>query len=208
MLTIFFVQLAGLISPGPDFFYVARKAMGSSRRNALWASVGICIGVTFWALVTLFGLAFLNRVFPSFQSVLMLLGGGYLAYSGLKMVQVTQNTKLAEERSVKPTSVWQEVLGGLMINLANPKIVVFFSSVLAGYVSNLSNAGDILFVVFILTGSALVYFMLIAVLLSHHAVRAFYRKNSHYLDNFAGVVFMLFGAKLVYEGLSALSGWF
>lgn len=208
MLTIFFVHLVGLLSPGPDFFYVARKAMGSSRRDALWASVGICIGVTFWAFVTLFGLAFLNRTFPSFQSVLMLLGGGYLAYSGLKMVQITQNLKLSAETNFKPASAFKEVFFGLVINLSNPKIVVFFSSVLAGYMSHLSQVSDILFVVFILTGSALVYFMLIAVLLSQKNVRIFYGKYNHYLDNFAGAVFILFGVKLVYEGLGALTGWF
>lgn len=208
MLTIFFVQLVGLISPGPDFFYVSRKAMSSSRRNALWAAVGISIGVTFWALLTLFGLAFLNRTFPSFQSVLMLLGGSYLTYSGLKMVQITQGLKLTEEQPLKPTSALKEVIAGLIINLSNPKIVVFFSSVLAGYVSHLSNLGDILFVVLILTGSALVYFMLIAILLSHRNVRAFYVKYNRYLDNFAGAVFILFGVKLIYEGLRALTGWF
>ncbi|OOH85458.1 hypothetical protein BMT54_11790 [Pasteurellaceae bacterium 15-036681] len=205
MLTIFFVQLVGLVSPGPDFFYVARKAMADSRRNAILGTIGITIGVGFWSLVVLFGLAFLNRTVPTFQYILMLLGGSYLAYSGLKMVQITKNAQIKGKVDIdKKSSVWKEILSGLMINLSNPKIIIFFGSVLAGYVSNLSNLGDILFVLFILTGSALVYFILIACLFSHRHIRNFYAKHNRYLDNFAGLVFILFGAKLVYEGITTL----
>ncbi|MDH2999050.1 hypothetical protein A1D22_04130 [Pasteurellaceae bacterium LFhippo2] len=205
MLTIFFVQLVGLVSPGPDFFYVARKAMADSRRNAILGTIGITIGVAFWSLMVLFGLAFLNRTVPSFQYVLMLLGGGYLAYSGLKMVQITKNAQLEGKVEIdKKSSAWKEILSGLMINLSNPKIIIFFSSVLAGYVSNLSALSDILFVLFILTGSALVYFIIIACLFSHRHIRNFYAKYNRYLDNFAGAVFILFGIKLVYEGITTL----
>lgn len=203
MWTIFFVQLVGLISPGPDFFYVCRKAMSENRRNAILASIGITIGVGFWSLMVLFGLAAVNRIMPSFQFILMVLGGSYLAYNGFKMVQVTKNAKLEKgKRQTVERPAWKEIVSGLMINLSNPKIVVFFSSVLAGYVSNLSNLGDILTVFLILTGSAIIYFCLIAVLLSRPKVQTFYSKYNHYLDNFAGAVFMLFGLRLIYEGLT------
>lgn len=204
MWTIFIVQLVGLISPGPDFFYVSRKAMGDTRRNALLASIGITIGVGFWALVVLFGLAFLNRFFPAFQDILMLLGGSYLAYNGIKMVQIRKNATLSQNEQPKvSTSTWREIIGGLMINLSNPKIVIFFSSVLAGYVSKLSALGEILSVLLILMGSAMIYFMAIAILFSHRKIRQFYAKHNHYLDNFAGVVFILFGLKLIYDGVNA-----
>ncbi|MGX2948301.1 LysE family transporter [Frederiksenia canicola] len=204
MWTIFIVQLVGLVSPGPDFFYISRKAMGDTRRNALLASIGITIGVAFWSLIVLFGLTFLNRTIPMFQYILMLFGGSYLVYSGFQMVQIRKNAKLDEAKSQSSQSVWKEILGGLMINLSNPKIVVFFSSVLAGYVSNLSNLSDILFVLFILTGSAIVYFVLVSFLFSHKYVRNFYAKHNHYLDNFAGVIFILFGSRLIYEGITML----
>lgn len=207
MWTIFFVQLVGLISPGPDFFYISRQAMSRSRRSAVLATVGVTIGVGFWALVVLFGLAMLNRFLPHFQSSLMVVGGSYLAYSGLKMVRITQNAALTSaQASAESRSVWQEIVGGLLINLSNPKIIVFFSSVLAGYVSNLAGLSDILWVLLMLMGSALIYFWLVALLFSHPKVRQFYAKYNRYLDNFAGAVFILFGVHLVYEGLTIILG--
>lgn len=205
MWTIFLVQLIGLISPGPDFFYVCRKAMAESRRSALFGAVGITLGIGFWALLVLFGLAFLHRTFPDFQSYLMLLGGSYLGYSGSKMLRVTDNAQLEENPAQhRGGSAWQEVVAGLMINLSNPKVVVFFSSVLAGYVSNLSALNDILAVLAILMGSTLVWFGLVALLFSQRNVRAFYTRNSRYLDNIAGAVFMSFGAFLIYDSFTTL----
>lgn len=205
MWTIFFVQLIGLISPGPDFFYVCRKAMADSRRNAILGSIGITIGIGIWALIVLFGLAFLNRIIPNFQYGLMLAGGSYLAYSGFKMTRVTKNAVIEEKIGrEKPSSALKEILSGLAINLSNPKIVVFFSSVLAGYVSNLSTIGDILAVLGILMGSGLVWFWLVAILFSQKMIRQFYAKHSRYLDNFAGIVFLLFGCRLIYEALNSL----
>lgn len=205
MWTIFFVQLIGLVSPGPDFFYVCRKAMADSRRNAILGSIGITIGIGIWALIVLFGLAFLNRIIPNFQYGLMLAGGSYLAYSGFKMTRVTKNAVIEEKISrEKPSSALKEILSGLAINLSNPKIVVFFSSVLAGYVSNLSTISDILTVLGILMGSGLVWFWLVAILFSQKMIRQFYAKHSRYLDNFAGIVFLLFGCRLIYEALNSL----
>lgn len=205
MWTIFFVQLIGLVSPGPDFFYVCRKAMADSRRNAILGSIGITIGIGIWALIVLFGLAFLNRIIPNFQYGLMLAGGSYLAYSGFKMTRVTKNAVIEEKISrEKPSSALKEILSGLAINLSNPKIVVFFSSVLAGYVSNLSTIGDILAVLGILMGSGLVWFWLVAILFSQKMIRQFYARHSRYLDNFAGIVFLLFGCRLIYEALNSL----
>lgn len=207
MWTIFFVQLIGLISPGPDFFYVCRKAMADSRRAAIWASIGITVGVGFWSLVVLFGLTFLNRTIPNFQSILMLAGGSYLGYNGWKMLQVKKSAVIEEKtQTTERLSIWREMLGGLMINLSNPKIVVFFSSVLAGYVSNLSALNDILLVLAILMGSALIWFWLVAVLFSQKKIRRFYAAYNRYLDNAAGAVFMLFGSTLIYEALTTLLG--
>ncbi|MDH2925058.1 threonine/homoserine/homoserine lactone efflux protein [Nicoletella semolina] len=205
MWTIFLLHIVGLISPGPDFFYVTRKAMSESSRSAFFASLGITLGVGFWTLIVLFGLAFINKVLPSFQSFLMVLGGGYLAYSGLGMVQVKKNAKWDNSSyTVKHYSAWEQILKGLMINLSNPKIVVFFSSVLAGYTAQLTTFSELFAVLFLLISSSLAYFSLVGVLFSRKPIRDFYAKNSRYLDNIAGVIFILFGSKLIYEGFIAL----
>lgn len=205
MWTIFLVHIIGLISPGPDFFYVCRKAMSDSRRSAVLSSIGITFGVGFWALVVVFGLAFLNKTVPTFQFYLMIAGGSYLAYNGFKMLQITKNAKIDEKvQKSESKSGWREILAGLMINLSNPKVVIFFSSVLAGYMSKITAMSDIVMLLAILMSSTFVWFAIVAVLFSQKKIRRFYANYNRYLDNAAGAVFMLFGSSLIYEGIATL----
>lgn len=205
LMTIFFVQLAGLISPGPDFFYVARQAASSSTRSALLGTIGICIGIALWAIVALFGLAFIGKSTDLVQFIIMILGGSYLAYSGIKMLSITQNAIFADHQQITVSrSAIKEILSGLAVNISNAKIAVFFSSVLAGYVSKLNTLNDFLLVLIILVGSGWIYFSVIALLFSQGFIRRFYSKYSRYVDNVAGAIFLFFGITLIYEGIIGL----
>ncbi len=201
--TIFIVQLIGLMSPGPDFFYISRKAASDTTRNAICACIGISIGVAVWAIVAVFGLSILGKTAEPIHYLIMILGGGFLAYMGSKMVRVTQNAKFDESKALQTTTtVKQEILKALSVNIANAKIAVFFSSVLSGYVAKLSNCSDLLAVLAILVFSSFFYFLLVSLLFSRKPIRQFYSQYSRYIDNIAGVIFIGFGLKLVVDGIS------
>ncbi len=201
LLTLFFVQLAGLLSPGPDFFYVSRRAASSNSRNAIFAAFGISLGIAFWVIVAIFGLGVLVKDIPILNYIIMILGGSFLGYTGFKMLQVTENAQFDENTIYKKTSAKKEILDGFMINIANAKAVVFFSSILSGYTAQLINIEEYFFVLAILFFSTLIYFTLVALLFSRQVIRKFYAKYSRYIDNFAGLVFLLFGLNLIYNGL-------
>ena len=57
MLNLMIIHLVGLLSPGPDFFYVSRISAMSSRREAIGGVIGITIGVLIWATAAVLGLA-------------------------------------------------------------------------------------------------------------------------------------------------------
>lgn len=61
----------------------------------------------------------------------MLLGGSYLVYLGLKMVWVKDNVKFSEEKIVLlELNFIIEICKGLMINIMNVKVGVYFISVI------------------------------------------------------------------------------
>lgn len=80
MLHLMFVHLMGLLSPGPDFFYVSRAAAIHSRRTAIYGVIGITIGVSIWATAAVLGLAIVFKTMPALQGIIMALGGSYLFY--------------------------------------------------------------------------------------------------------------------------------
>ncbi|MFZ7200258.1 LysE family transporter [Avibacterium avium] len=206
MWTVLFVNLAGLLSPGPDFFYVSRKAASESHRNAVGGALGIALGILFWSAVVIFGLALINRTNNLVQYIIMCLGGSYLAYCGIKMLRVTQNAQLTDpnQQKIKQTSFFSEVMKGLFINISNAKVIVFFSSVLSGFMTSFSSTTEIVLIIVLLALESFLYFVLIGFFFSRKMVRDFYNRYNRYIDNFAGLVFLFFGGELIYSGLTTI----
>lgn len=206
MLTILFIHLAGLASPGPDFFYVVRQSASHSTKSGILAAIGISLGIVFWAGFAIFGLAWLsNNIGSLFQYCIMLLGGCYLAYIGSKMVQVRENITFVEDKTkLIPLNSWTEIKKGLLINIFNAKAGVYFTSVISAYLGNITKKTQMFELLFLFVSTTFAYFCVVALLFSRRPVRQFYAKYSRYIDNVSGIIFILFGLMLIYEGFNHL----
>ena len=72
--------LIGAISPGPTFVLVARTAVASSRKDAIFASLGIGLGGIIFSLLALAGIHVLLSNIPILYIVFKIAGGLYLLY--------------------------------------------------------------------------------------------------------------------------------
>lgn len=190
----------GLLSPGPDFFYVSRAAAMHSRRTAIYGVIGITIGVTMWATAAVLGLAIVFKTMPALQGIVMALGGSYLFYLGVKMARVITNAVFDETNLVQNTASKNEIIKGLLVNLSNAKVVIYFSSVMSFVLVNITETRQILTALLIITLETFVYFYVISLLFSRPFAKRFYSRYSRYMDNASGVIFILFGAYLIYSG--------
>ena len=195
-----FVHLVGLLSPGPDFFYVSRAAAIHSRRTAIYAVIGITLGMSIWAIAAVLGLTILFKTLPALQGIVMVLGGSYLFYLGVKMARVTTNAVFDETHSRQNTASKNEILKGLLVNLSNAKVVIYFSSVMSFVLVNITETRQILTALLLITLETFVYFYVISILFSRPFTKRFYSRYSRYIDNVSGVIFILFGAYLIYSG--------
>ena len=190
----------GLLSPGPDFFYVSRAAAIHSRRTAIYGVIGITIGVSIWATAAVLGLAIVFKMMPALQGIVMALGGSYLFYLGVKMARVTTNAVFDETNSRQNTESKNEIIKGLLVNLSNAKVVIYFSSVMSFVLVNITETWQILTALLLITLETFVYFYVISILFSRPFTKRFYSRYSRYIDNVSGVIFILFGAYLIYSG--------
>lgn len=190
----------GLLSPGPDFFYVSRTAAMHSRRTAIYGVIGITIGVSIWATAAVLGLAIVFKTMPALQGIIMALGGSYLFYLGVKMARVTTNAVFDESNLVQNTASKNEIIKGLLVNLSNAKVVIYFSSVMSFVLVNITETRQMLTALLIITIETFVYFYVISILFSRPFTKRFYSRYSRYIDNVSGVIFILFGAYLIYSG--------
>ena len=195
-----FVHLVGLLSPGPDFFYVSRAATIHSRRAAIYGVIGITIGVSIWATAAVLGLAIVFKTMPALQGIVMALGGSYLFYLGVKMARVTTNVVFDETHLRQNTASKNEIIKGLLVNLSNAKVVIYFSSVMSFVLVNITETRQILTALLLITLETFVYFYVISLLFSSPFAKRFYSRYSRYIDNVSGVIFILFGAYLIYSG--------
>jgi threonine/homoserine/homoserine lactone efflux protein len=137
-----FILAAGLltVTPGLDTALVLRTAAVEGRKQALLAGLGICSGCLLWGFAASFGLSALLGVSGFAYNLLRIVGAIYLGYLGLKLL-VSAFASTSSNSAVKPileedksrdSSLWLK--RGLLTNLLNPKVGVFYLSFLPQFI--------------------------------------------------------------------------
>ena len=133
----------------------------------------------------------------------MMLGGAYLVYLGIKMAKVKNNAVFDEKQNanVPNQSTLMSIMKGLLVNLSNAKVVIYFSSVMSLVLVNITETSQILTALAVITVETFLYFYIISVLFSRSVAKQFYSQYSRYIDNAAGLIFIFFGIYLIYSGV-------
>ena len=132
-----FVAVAAVViaAPGPDMALVGRNALVGGRRTALFTSLGVALGLTVWSLAASVGVAaLLQRSEPAFTA-LRICGAAYLVWLGLQALYAAWTGRAhtaarGTDTGIRHTRSVDALRQGLLSNLSNPKIAVFFTSFL------------------------------------------------------------------------------
>jgi threonine/homoserine/homoserine lactone efflux protein len=119
--------------PGPDLAVVTRLALSSGRGQAVRGALGIVTGLLVWGLLTVAGLAALLAASPVAYAVVTWAGAGYLVLLGLRALWQSRSVP-ASPGEVPVRSAGSGYRTGLVTNLLNPKIAVFYTGLLPGLV--------------------------------------------------------------------------
>lgn len=128
-----FTTAAGLltITPGLDTVLVLRTAAVEGARSAILAGAGVCLGCLLWGLAVAVGLGELLAISRFTYDLLRLAGAAYLIYLGIRLLtRPAPSLDLTAPGS--RTSSW--FARGLLTNLLNPKVGVFYVTLLPQFV--------------------------------------------------------------------------
>lgn len=194
LLTICALHFVAQLSPGPDVLLVAKSSASTTRANTLKIILGISAGVVVWVALTLLGFTVLLEQWPWIQQVLMLIGGLFLAKMGYAMLRggiatLKQNTNLDGVIEQPPKNYF---LLGLYTNLANPKIVIYFSSVFSLALSSTAGANLKPQLAVIIPIQTFLVFSLLMMIMSIPKIKRVYQKSGSYIDIVSGSFFLLF----------------
>jgi len=132
---IAFIAAASLltITPGLDTALVIRTAATSGSRQAALAGVGICAGCFAWGILVALGLGALLLASQLAYTALKWVGAAYLIWAGIRMIRHPRDN-FTVERIDSSRGNRTALVTGLLTNLLNPKVGVFYVSFLPQFV--------------------------------------------------------------------------
>ncbi len=126
-------SIALIITPGPDIIYVLTRGISDGKRAGLLSAIGVTLGILFHTIAASLGLALLLKTSIYAYWALKIIGGCYLIYLG---IQILKNKKafaltIRQQRFNNKKCLIQ----GLLTNISNPKVALFFIAFLPQFVN-------------------------------------------------------------------------
>jgi threonine/homoserine/homoserine lactone efflux protein len=189
-----FVLVAAVVicTPGPDTALTIRNTLLGDRGNGLRTAQGVAVGQAVWTLAASAGVAALVAASQPVFLAVRIAGAAYLVWLGLEALAAVRGRR-DEHRPRGSAAGFRQ---GLLSNLANPKIAVFFTSLLPQFGSGF---GELL-------GLGLVFASLTLVWLSAYALavartrRVLVRgRVRRALDALSGLALAALGTRLAAE---------
>jgi len=129
------ISLLVIVTPGPDTALTIRNSLFGGRGCGIFTALGVSTGQAIWALATSAGVASLLLASAALFAEVKLVGAAYLVFLGLEALRHALRPARAEPplcapgrpRRLTPVGAFRQ---GVVSNLANPKMAVFFISLL------------------------------------------------------------------------------
>jgi threonine/homoserine/homoserine lactone efflux protein len=132
-----FLGIAALVivTPGPDTVLTVRNTLGGGRKGGVGTALGVATGQAVWTVATSAGIATLLLASTPAFAALRLLGAAYLVWLGAHAVWGALRPRGWQARRgglgpgprLAPRAAFRQ---GILSNLGNPKMAVFFTSLL------------------------------------------------------------------------------
>ena len=186
------------ITPGVDTAVVLRSAAGAGRRRGVAAALGVAMGCLAWGLLAAVGLAALLAASSRAYDALRLLGAAYLAWLGLRLLlRPGRSFAPRVPGDAVPPGLAGDWLRGLLTNLLNPKVGVFYVSFLPQFVPHGVWVGGFLFLLACVHVALSLAWFAVLIAATAPIGRWLSRPRvARALDRCTGLVLLAFGARL------------
>lgn len=201
-LTLFIVSglLLNMV-PGPDSLLIMTRSATQGWRAGSSAALGIGTGTLVHVFAAALGLSAILATSATAFMIVKLAGAAYLLYVGVQLL--FSKTKPAQpgsdQKPLARLSHRQIFLQGLMTNVLNPKVAVFFLAFVPQFISPDASSKPLAFIalgfIFNFNGMLWCHLLAVSTALASHKIKI----NSglvQWLNRLIGGVFVSFGVKL------------
>jgi len=192
-LTIEFIllQISVAFSPGLIIALVVNEAVQKGRKNALQVAYGAAAGAIGITIITAGVITYIFSLIPEILTFIYIFGIIYIVYKGIKTIQ---------DKGDGPKVLGSaSFLSGFKINLANPKMWVFYLSVLPLFITDESNIFSSLIYLGIVTIFINLFADISYALLSSYLFNNSSTKIKRYINIFSGICLIGIGIYLFFS---------
>jgi len=123
-----------VLTPGQDTFFILGRSLASGRGAGIAAALGITAGSIIHTLLAALGLSALLATSPYAFMAVKLAGAAYLLYIGVRAL-LSRSGKLPGTDSGANGTHWSAFRQGVLSNLLNPKVALFFLALMPQFIS-------------------------------------------------------------------------
>lgn len=192
-LTIEFIllQISVAFSPGLIIALVVNEAVQKGRKNALQVAYGAAAGAIGITIITAAVITYIFSLIPEILTFIYIVGIIYIVYKGIKTIQDKGDSpKVLSSASF---------MSGFKINLANPKMWVFYLSVLPLFITDESSIFSSLIYLGIVTIFINLFADISYALLSSYLFNNSSTKIKRYINIFSGICLIGIGIYLFFS---------
>jgi len=198
-----FVAVSAVVicTPGQDTALTIRNTLAGGRRSGVATAAGVALGQTVWTLAASAGVvALLSASEPAFRA-LKLAGAAYLVYLGVQSIVAALSRRKHGPRfrggtSMAPSRALRQ---GVLSNLGNPKMAVFFVSLLPQFAPGGSASFLALLALGLLFSSMTLGWLALYAIAVARVRRLLAGPTRRVLDAVTGIVLVVFGVRLAVE---------
>ena len=186
------------LTPGPDTIYILGRSIAQGREAGVASAFGISIGSIFHTGAAALGLSAVLATSALAFGTIKLLGGAYLIFLGIKLI-LDRRRHLSLPSNFRRRTTIAAFRQGVLTNLLNPKVALFFLAFLPQFIDPASSAKVFAFIMlgltFVTTGT--IWCLILAWFASVFSERL--RKSetiAQWLNRTAGALFVFLGLRL------------
>jgi len=190
-----------VLLPGPDTLIVLRSVVLHGRRRAARVALGVLTGLSIWIVAAALGITALLRASHDGYLALRLVGAVYLIYIGIQSLRSRTLGQSVEHQPPRFSLLGSTFRGGLLTDLLNPKVGVFFITFLPAFIPHRAPVATTTLAmgaIFAIEGT--IYFAALLLFVDRLTAWLGRERIRRRLNRATGLVFIGFGLRLATEG--------
>ncbi|MEL1242425.1 LysE family translocator [Flavobacterium flavipallidum] len=191
-----------VLTPGIDTIFILNKSLTKGKKTGLYSSLGICSGILVHTTFAALGLSIILAKSAIAFSLIKYLGAAYLIYIGVKALLTKQDKFNFKEEQQENETFWTSYSSGVITNVLNPKVALFFLSFFPQFISKTNTDSALPFFILGLTyaGLGIIWCFILAYFSSLFSNKLKENeKFNFWLNKTSSLIFILMGLKIALD---------